>query len=202
MMFVLPGMGADSGMFTGSWRRLPDTVFVDWPPYDGELTLAEIAGRIVALHDIPDDSVVIGTSLGGMVACEIAKLRSLRRLVLIGSAVQPEEINPLLTALRPLAKFAPVDLLQALSTSVPSELARMFVHANPGFIRAAIHAVFTWNGIDPALPPPLRIHGQHDRVIPPPDHSDLVLDGGHLIAMTHAVECCDFITANLNNSTV
>ena len=195
-------MGADSGMFTGSWRQLPNTVFVDWPPYLGEQTLAEIAGRIVAFHDIPDGSVVIGTSLGGMVACEIGKLRRLRRLILIGSAVRPDEINALLTALRPLAKFAPVDMLQALSTSVPSDLARMFVHANPGFIRAAIQAVFTWDGIDPAQSPPLRIHGKHDRVIPPPDHADLVLDGGHLIAMTHAAECCDFITANLNNSAI
>jgi pimeloyl-ACP methyl ester carboxylesterase len=199
MMFVLPGMGADSGMFTGSWRRLTDTVFIDWPTYQGEQTLTEIAARIVALYDIRDGSVVIGTSLGGMVACEIAKLRRLRRLVLVGSAVHPMEINTLLTTLRPLAKYAPVDLLQLLATSVPSELARMFTRTDPEFIRTTIQAIFKWTGIDTAQPSPLRIHGKHDRVIPPPNDADLVLEGGHLIAMTHAGECCDFIIKKLNH---
>ena len=199
MIFMLPGMGADSGMFAGSWRHLPDTVFIDWPSYQGEQTLTEIAGRIVTLYDIPDGAVVIGTSLGGMIACEIAKLRRLRRLVLIGSAVHPKEINTLLTTLRPLAKYAPVDLLQMLATSAPGELARMFTRTDPEFIRTTLQAIFTWTGIDSAQPSPLRIHGKHDRVIPPPDHADLILNGGHLIAMTHALECCDFIIKNLNN---
>lgn len=193
MIFVLPGMGADSAMFTGSWRQLPDTVFVDWPTYAGEQTLAEIAARIVTAYGITNGSIVVGTSLGGMVACEIAKLRRLHRLVLIGSAVHPNEINSLLAALRPLAKLAPVDWLQWSATSMPGELARMFGRSNPDFIRAAIHAVFQWKGLDPSLPPPARIHGRSDRVIYSPDTVDLLLDGGHLIAMTHAPECCDFI---------
>jgi pimeloyl-ACP methyl ester carboxylesterase len=200
MLFVLPGMGADSGMFTGSWRHLSDAVFIDWPSYQGEQTLTGIAGRIVALYDIPHDAVVIGTSLGGMVACEIAKLRRLRRLFLIGSAVHPSEINTLLTTLRPLAKYAPVDLLQILATSAPGELARMFTRTDPEFIRATLQAIFTWGGIDPAQSPPLRIHGKQDRVIPLPYDADLILNGGHLIAMTHATECCDFILKNLNNA--
>ena len=186
-------MGADSGMFTGSWRQLPDAVFVDWPPYSGEQSLAEIAGRIVTAYGITDGSIVVGTSLGGMVACEIARLRRLHRLVLIGSAVHPNEINPLLAALRPLAKLTPVDWMQWSSASMPGELARMFGRSNPDFIRAAIQAVFLWKGLDPSLPPPARIHGKSDRVIYAPHTADLLLDGGHLIAMTHAAECCDFI---------
>jgi pimeloyl-ACP methyl ester carboxylesterase len=200
MMFVLPGMGADSDMFIGSWRLIPDAVFIDWPPYQGEQTLAEIALRVVDSCNIPNDSVVIGASLGGMVAGEIAKLRRLRRLVLIGSAIHPKEISTLLTALHPLAKHAPVSLLQMLSTSVPGELADMFARANPEFIRAAIQAISKWDGIDTAQPPPLRIHGKHDRVIPLPDRTDLALNGGHLIAMTHARECCDFVVKALDNS--
>ncbi|HEY9249556.1 MAG TPA: alpha/beta hydrolase [Rariglobus sp.] len=199
MIHVLPGMGADSGLFTGSWRRLPDAVFVDWPAYSGERTLAEIAARVVGEYDIADESVVVGTSLGGMVACEIARLRRLRRLVLIGSALHPDEINPLLLALRPLARIAPVDLLQWSASSVPDELARMFRRADPAFMRAAIAALSTWAGIDPTLPAPLRIHGKNDRVIPPPRHADLLLDGGHLIVVTHAGLCCDFILADLQH---
>jgi len=197
MIFVLPGMGADSSMFTGAWRQLPDAVFIDWPPYAGETTLVEIAARVIQTYAIADDAVVIGTSLGGMVACEIANQRRLRRLILIGSATRPAEINPLLTALQPLARFAPVNALHWSAPSVPGELATMFSRAQPDFLRASIRAVFQWPGIATSLPPPLRIHGRRDLVIPPPPSPDLLLDGGHLIALTHARECCDFITASL-----
>lgn len=197
MIFVLPGMGADSGMFTGSWRRLPDAVFVDWPPYSGEQSLAEIAGRIVAAYDINEGDVVVGTSLGGMVACEIARLKRLHRLVLIGSALHPAEIHPLLVTLQPLARFAPVDWLQWSAASIPSELAHMFGRAQPEFIRASIKAVFRWDGMDPSLPSPLRIHGKHDLIIPPPPRMDLLIEGGHLIALSHAQDCCAFILNSL-----
>lgn len=199
MIFVLPGMGADSSMFTGAWRQLPRAVFIDWPPCTGETTLAEIAARIIQTYAIADDSVVIGTSLGGMVACEIANQRRLRRLILIASAAHPAEINPLLTALRPLARFAPVSALRWSAPSVPGELAAMFSRVQPDFLRASIRAVFQWPGICPSLPHPLRIHGRRDLVIPPPPAPDLLLDGRHLIAMTHARECCDFITAALQS---
>ena len=50
-------------------------------------------------------------------------------------------------------------------------------------------AIFTWPGLDTTRLRPLRIHGRRDRVIPPPATADLLLEGGHLIAMTHAAEC-------------
>ena len=37
-------------------------------------------------------------------------------------------------------------------------------------------------------------------VIPPPAHVDLLLNGGHLISMTHARECVDFVAGKLGKS--
>lgn len=199
MIFVLPGMGADAGMFTGSWRNLPDAVFVNWPPHTGEHTLAEIAQKIVTTHGITEGAVVIGTSLGGMVACEIARILHLRRLILIGSATHPSEINALLTSLQPLHRVAPVSWLQWSAGSVPGEIARSFSQSETAFIRSAIDAILKWDGLDPSLPRPLRIHGRHDVIIPPPPDADLLVEGGHLIAMSHARLCCDFITESLSN---
>jgi pimeloyl-ACP methyl ester carboxylesterase len=199
MIFVLPGMGADAGMFTGSWRHLPEAVFANWPTYAGEDSLAEIAQRIVATYAIPDGAVVIGTSLGGMVACEIARIIRLRRLVLIGSATHPSEINSLLTSLQPLHRVAPIGWLQWSATSFPGEIARAFSQSETAFIRSAIGAIFKWDGLHASLPRPLRIHGRYDTVIPPPDEADLFVDGGHLIAMTHSHACCEFITQALLN---
>jgi len=195
MIHILPGMGADSGMFGDEWRGLPGATFVDWPPYGGETTLAEIAARIVAEHAIADGAMVVGTSLGGMIACEIANQRKLSRLVLVGSAIHPREIAALLTALRPLAPLAPAEWLRLSASVIPGEVARMFSQAEPAFIRAAIAAVFKWEGLNPRLPRPIRIHGKNDWIIPPPPRVDLLLDGGHLIAMTHAKSCCDYLAS-------
>jgi pimeloyl-ACP methyl ester carboxylesterase len=188
-MIVLPGMGADSRMYSGAWRSLPNAVFVDWPEYRGETTIAAVAERVVQQIGIAHGDLVIGSSLGGIVACEIARVRTLKALVLIGSAVNKEEISSLLAVLHPIADFAPLNFIQSAAGKVPGELAEMFRDVQPDFIRAMCRAIFAWKGLENSSVKLIRIHGKRDRVIPLPPKVDLVLDGGHLIAMTHAAEC-------------
>lgn len=193
MIYILPGMGADSTMYRNEWRQLPNATFLDWPPYLGETSLAEMARRIVDDHGIAEGSVVVGHSLGGMVACEIALLRRLRRLILVGSASRKEGVSSLLAALHPLAAHTPIELLQSLLGRLPGELAVMFSRSNPEFIRAACKGIFEWNGLPPHAIRPLRIHGRLDLVIPPPGEVDCLLNGAHMIPVTHAAECVQFI---------
>ena len=61
-------------------------------------------------------------------------------------------------------------------------------------------AIFQWQGLEPVSVPVFRIHGRKDLVIPPPPKVDLLLDGGHLVSMSHARECIDFIS-NAKEST-
>lgn len=192
-IIVLPGMGADNRMYSGPWRTLPNATFIDWPEHRGEKTIADVAGRVVDEFHIADGDVVIGSSLGGIVACEIARLRRLRTLVLIGSAVNKDEICSLLALLHPIADFAPLKFIQAAAGKVPSELTDMFRSAQPEFIRAMCRAIFDWNGFEGSSEKLIRIHGRYDRVIPLPPKVDLVIDGGHLIAMTHAPECVSYL---------
>src|SRR4051812_26982519 len=102
MIYVLPGTGGDRRMYPGPWQALPEAKFIEWPRYAGESSLEEVAARLVALHQIPDGSTVVGSSLGGMIGCEIARLRTLRELVLVGSALHQKEISPWLARLHPL----------------------------------------------------------------------------------------------------
>ncbi|HEY8995547.1 MAG TPA: hypothetical protein VIM71_12835, partial [Lacunisphaera sp.] len=110
-------------------------------------------------------------------------------VILIGSSKSPAEFGAVLRLLAPLADLAPVAFLQQLAGKAPSELMQMFKDSDPAFIRAMCRAILRWEGItDPALRLH-RIHGRHDLVIPSPDEADYLLNGGHLIAMTHAEEC-------------
>jgi hypothetical protein len=53
--------------------------------------------------------VIGGSSLGGMIAIEIGKLVKPRALTLIGSTVNPVEVQELLTMLAPLAAMTHVN---------------------------------------------------------------------------------------------
>ncbi len=173
-------MGADSSMYPGKWRSVQEATFIEWPEYRGESSLREVAVRLVEFYEIDDGSEVVGSSLGGMVACEIARLVHLKRLVLIGSAVHP------------IAQVTPFGLLMKAAGKVPAEIAVMFSHSDERFVRAMIAAIFDWKGCL-SLERPVRIHGRNDMVISAPEDCDLILDAGHLVAMTHATECVEYL---------
>ena len=190
-------MGTDGRLYSRVWQQLPDSVCLNWPEYRGEKTIEAIARRMVEENQIPDGSVIIGTSLGGMVGCEIARLRSLRALVLVSSAVHPEEVNRFFCKSHPTIDWIPIQLLQTLAGAVPMAVPQMFHHGHPSFIRAMCHAIFRWKGLEKNLITPLRIHGTGDFLIPLPKSVDKTIRGGHLIVRSHAQECVDFICSRL-----
>ena len=146
-------------------------------------------------RNIRDGDSLVGSSLGGMVACEIAKIRKIKTLYLVGSATRKEEVSTLLAILHPLAQVAPFDWLRFSAGKVPNELAQMFADTESSFVRAMCAAIFKWEGLGTSATKVYRLHGKHDLVVPPPIKADLLLDGGHLISITHAKQCVDYIRA-------
>lgn len=197
MMHALPGMGADERMFPSPWTDLPTFATVNWKSWSGETTLADMAETVCTANPINDGDSLIGASLGGMVACEITKIRRIEKLFLVGSAAHKNEINRVLEILHPLVKVAPIDWLRFSAKKVPLELAHMFADADSAFIRTMCSAVFQWPGLGDTETTVYRIHGQYDLVIPPPEAPDLVLNGGHLFSISHATECVGFIQSQL-----
>ena len=193
MIYALPGMGADKRVFPGAWQQVANVKFVEWAPYVSARSIPELAAAIVEGESMEDGDSIIGTSLGGMVACEISKILRIDRLVLVASAVTKDEVSRLLALLGPLAPMAPLRFVQAVSTSVPAELARMFEGADERFIQSMCRAIFEWEGLGVGNSGLIRIHGKSDLVIRHPGEADLTVDGGHMIAMTHAAECVAFL---------
>src|SRR3990172_11672079 len=200
MIYALPGMGADSAMYPQPWPTLPGITLVEWPAYAGEESIAAVARRIIETERIPEDAILIGSSFGGFVACEIAKHRRLRRLVLVGSAIRKEEINGLLRFLHPLARVAPIKATQRFLGRLTGDIPRMLSRNEAAFVRAMCRATFEWPGLEQGLIEPLRLHGRRDLLIPPSADADLLVDGRHMIAMTNAAECVEFIKASLAGS--
>ncbi|PTY07066.1 hypothetical protein DB347_09560 [Opitutaceae bacterium EW11] len=196
MIHALPGMGADHRMYPQPWSALRDFRAHDWVRHHGEQSLREVAESMCQACGIQDGDILVGSSLGGMVACEITKLRKIPVLFLIGSAARKEEVSSVLATLHPLARYAPIDWVRLSAGKIPHEFAQMFSGIEASFIRAMCQAVFQWDGGVSPDTRVMRIHGKRDLVIPPPPDVDLLLDGGHLISITHASECATYIGAN------
>jgi pimeloyl-ACP methyl ester carboxylesterase len=203
-IIVLPGMGADSRMYEGhSYDKLDGVFFQNWPPYKGEQSIPEVARRIIAENDIQEKHIVGGSSLGGIVAAEIAKQMKVRRLILIGSTLIPGNINPALRKLHNLAEIVPIRLIQLLAgkvnLSLKNSLIEMFSQSDSSFIRAMCKAIFEWEGNPRPNCEVRHIHGAKDKVILPPQNgADLIHNGGHLIAMTHSHIVAEYIKKSID----
>jgi hypothetical protein len=193
--FILPGMGASTSMYDGLRHAVGYEInFIEWPEYRGEKTYAEVARRVIAENDISGNDVVGGSSLGGMVALEIAQIVHTKAVILLGSAIKPQEVQYLLSLIAPLASVTPISVVQVLVGKQKNLVSSMFADANPDFIRAMCTYLNSWHGYYESLDKIYRLHGRKDHVIPcPVSGCDIVEGAGHLLAITHVTETAAFL---------
>ena len=204
-IYILPGMGAAASMYGAPFRRLAGVQYLDWPPYREERTIHDIALRIAGEHRIGASDTVGGSSLGGIVAAEIARIVALEKIILIGSTLVPGSISPILKKLSALSENAPVGLMQMFAGATcalyENQLLQMFRSSSSLFMKAMSQAVFAWDGNPNPSCPVAQIHGAQDRVIYPPETRAVILpDGGHLIALTHAREVAAFVAEEVGQT--
>lgn len=196
MKYILPGMGASSEMYAGPWRQIKESRFIDWPPYNGETSISGLAERLVKEYRINQNDTLIGSSLGGIVSLGIAEIIESPKVFLIGSAINTGEILILPKLLKPLAGRSLVRASQFIASFSKNRAIKMYSKSEPDFIVSMTKAVTDWEGFKGDLKRVARIHGKKDRVFRCPADAEIIEDGGHLIAITHAHECVDFIMKN------
>ena len=196
--YILPGMGADAAMYGPAFQELPKVQYLNWPAYNNEKTIEDISLRIIHEYNITSSDIVGGSSLGGIVAAEIAKHINVKKIVLIGSTVTPDNISPILKKLSVLSEIAPINLIKTFvgkaSTISKNHLLKVFGNVDSAFIKAMCKAVFEWSGNPVPHCDYSHIHGAKDFVISPPQTGATIIpDAGHLIAITHEKEVANFL---------
>lgn len=201
---LLPGLGADRRMYGSAYDDLADEIVrVEWLPYDGEQTLDETAKKLIDHYDLGDCDAVIGSSLGGMVAAEIAVLAETKKLLLLGSAVHPREINRVLATLKGLADHVPITpFLKIFGAEVVAKrslVLEMLADGKPDHIRGMVAAIFRWEGREEVPMERHRLHGSRDLVIMCPKDDDTVVlpRAGHMLSMTSEEETVQFLRERL-----
>lgn len=196
-LVLLPGMGATALMYRPLRRWLEFSV-PPWRAPGG--TLADYARRHLDAGDVQPGDIVGGSSFGGFVALEIARLAGCAGVVLIGSARSRRSYRRLaalapLSGLLPLARPAPAKAARLIGTvlgSLPTRAHRdVFVAmaraTPPAFLRWACRAAAAWPGVDDPGCPVLHLHGAADRIIPLAEvDADVAIPrAGHVPALTH-----------------
>lgn len=203
-VILLPGMGADAGMFAAIRRELPQVVTPPWiAPVRGE-SIGSYARRFAKVIDPGGPCFIGGASFGGVMAQELAAiLPHVRGCFVIGSIRTSESTPKRLRMLLPLTPFvgilpvlAPliIRILGSWLRSPTREVMRELACANPAFLRWGTKAILKWT------PSPevehvrvFHIHGDRDRVFPISlVKPDCVVPGaGHLITITHSREVAE-----------
>jgi pimeloyl-ACP methyl ester carboxylesterase len=201
-VYFISGLAADSRVF--KHIRLPDEheiVFLEWiNPLKNE-SLSSYAGRLAGNIDTTRQFALVGLSMGGMMATEIAKLHHPVATILLSSVPVKTHLPYYFkwAYLFRLHKMVPVRLLKSASLlkrglTPDSEEDKMILKqvikdSDPAFIKWAMQAILSWKNED--IPQPYwHIHGTKDEILPlkytNPTHR--INGGNHLMIMSKAAE--------------
>lgn len=201
-VYFISGLAADSRVF--KYIQLPpncESVFLEWiPPHKNE-SLKSYSERMAEKIDTHEPFAVIGLSMGGMLATEIAKKLKPASTILISSVPSAKHFPFYfrIASASGFYKLVPLSLLKsavvlkslfAVSRSKHKiELQQMLKESNNDLIRWSIYAILHWQNKE--LPSSyVHIHGSKDRMLPMrltnPTH--IIYHAGHTMVLTRPGE--------------
>jgi pimeloyl-ACP methyl ester carboxylesterase len=210
-VYFISGLAADKRVF--KYIQLPEgyeIIHLEWIAHDKNESLSEYAGRLAASIETTEPFVLVGLSMGGMIASEIAKKYSPLATILISSISCYQHLPTHLKwagKLR-LHKLVPVSIVKRaaimkrlFTTETPDDkitMKQIIRDSDADFIKWAMDAILKWR--NEAIPDPIyHLHGTKDEVLPvkytKPTH--FIRNGGHLMIMTRAKEVNRFLEETL-----
>ncbi len=210
--YFISGLGADKKAFQKI--KLPDLyepVYLDWITPEKDESLSNYARRFASLIKNDDAFILIGLSFGGMLACEIAKLRRPMKTIIISSLASSAELPWYFKRAGKIGlhKAVPVKLMRAgtifknlLGANTKEDKAIIINYAksaDPDLVRWSLHAIFNWDHPERS-PDIVHVHGSNDLTLPlkytRPDF--VIKGGGHLMVFNKADEVNRILTQVLS----
>ena len=200
-LYLLPGLGADGRLFTKLALPGHEKHALDWPQMPDGSTLRDYAEVLARRVDATKPHALIGVSMGGMVAQEMASITKPARTVIISSWKGPHEMPMHLRLLRGMhaeklltpafmKRVMPVVRYQ-MGLETPEDIALFdaFTAAMPlAQLRIQIAAVLGWEGPVQPVKGLAHIHGDHDRLMPfgSIKGAEVIRGGGHFMVFNRA----------------
>lgn len=200
--YFISGLGADKKAFYK--LKLPpvyEPVYLDWITPQPNESLKAYAHRFSVLINDKEKFVLIGLSLGGMIASEIARIKPPRKLILLSSISCSNEMPWYfrLAGKAGIQKMIPTVLYKRVTiinhfmgskSKIDKAIVLSFVkQVEPAFIRWSINAILNWVQHE-RLENTIHIHGDKDRLLPYryTKASHIINNGRHLMVLNKANE--------------
>ena len=214
-VYFISGLGADERAFQRI--NLPGDIsikHVKWIEPLRKEKFTHYVERLSGQIDQQQDFVLVGLSFGGLIAIEMAKFLSPKKVILLSSFTSRNQLPlsyRLIGALK-LNLLIPgsfmknsnffVDWLFGIKKRRDRELLREILKdSSPHYLSWSVNEILNWK--NSFTPPNLyHIHGGNDNILPcnriKPD--EVVAGAGHLMVYTHAPEVNKFLWSTLGYS--
>ena len=213
-IYLIPGQGADSRLFNNLEIEGDfEIVHIQYFTPEANTSLREYAIELIDQIDTSESFILLGVSLGGMLACEIAELTNPHKTIIISSAKSINELPkrytfqrkfPLYKIIGPrLAKLGSKILQPIVEPDRNKEketFKRMLGAKDPVFLRRTIAMIINWNR-QQAGSNIIHIHGDNDRTIPLRNvNADFTIkNGSHMMTLTNGKAIGRIVNEILND---
>ena len=199
-IYCVSGLGADERVFQKLKLEGYQPIHIRWVEPENKESITDYAKRLTEQIK-SDEPILIGLSFGGIIAIEIAKQINTKKVILISSTKNQQEVPFYFQIFRwlPIHRLIPAKIMLwfgqllaawffSLETLAERKLFRAILYdTNAKFMKWAIHQVVTWK--NELIPNNIyHIHGESDRIFPykfvREDFN--VTKGGHFMIMNQA----------------
>lgn len=104
-VFAIPMVGTDTRIFLKKWTVIPNFCTININDMKTFPNIPAYARYLCDKYEISHGDSVIGVCMGGMIALEIAKIRKLKAVFLISSAMSKQDFYPFYIAWIPFVIF-------------------------------------------------------------------------------------------------
>ncbi|MEL6941259.1 MAG: alpha/beta hydrolase [Bacteroidota bacterium] len=207
-VYFIPGTGADGRLFERIQIEQYDTVWLEYLVPEKQENFDHYINRMAAEIDTSENYSIVGVSLGGMIATELADRLNPDEVIVIAGAKQASELPdhyhlfrylPLHRVLGGRTMIWGTKLMQPLFEPMEEQQQEVFRSMislkSPHFIKSAVRWMINWDR-DSYRSDIYHIHGAKDRTLPIKNvEADYIVEeGGHMITYDRAEE----ISALLN----
>lgn len=218
-VYCISGLGADERIFSRLEVPGANFKYVQWVQPSADEHLSTYAKRL-SEQICTDQPILIGVSFGGMMAIELAKLRPVKKVVLISSIKSISELpawmkicgrykidsilpsRPLHT-IRPLKALRPIqNYFLGTESDEEKQIANHFRDTvDPVYLKWSIRQIISWK--NEWLPEEIfHLHGENDHIFPlkkvKPTH--VVPRAGHFMVMNKSAQINEILSEILQPS--
>ncbi len=195
-IYFIPGLGADERMFAHQSEFFEGSACIRWVSPGEAKSLEDYTGKLAEQVDSSSPFVLVGVSMGGMIALELAKVIKPKAVFLISSAKGPQELPWAMGLLKvfPVHRFFSPKILLGIpfflhwlfgvrSSACKKVFGAMLRDIDDRFVKWAVNSIVHWKKPDLLPISVFQLHGDDDHVISCPKDKEVekIGNGGHMM---------------------